>query len=317
MAGVCAACFLLSGCAVFTPHPVDDYSQGSQRAPLQDPFRARHELTNYNTRFAWKTAATTAAGEPLQIASSGREGFRTFIVGSVGGHDPVAIQLTEDLARYLHNNQMIMGGIRATVLRTLNPDGLKLRRHENADDLYLNDLFPTNGREPSRSELGRLPVEVRFTMSEIISQRPQRVVHIRTVSNKRGMLAVSHGAMESGREVAQWLDFQVRNLPADVARGTMESWASSRGDCDVICVGIPEQTKSEEVWALYGDAVLSLLMDGSSESRQVAREKQQRRSAARQTPWDDAPERSFEDMFREDTSNGFDSASAAEDSTLE
>jgi len=308
-----SACILLNGCATFPNSSAsrivaDEYSESRQRSSrphFDDPFRRRSSAVQEHRDlttgpFSWTTAATTAAGEPLQIASTGKGGFRSLIVGSVGGNDPVAVKLTENLARYLHNNRVIMGGVNTTVLRTLNPDGLKQHKHNNADGIYLNNLFPKDGQQPSTARLRQLPKEVQFLIGHISEQRPQRIIHIRTVRDSDGMLAVSHGATDTGNEVAEWLGFTVRELPKDVSRGTLESWAAQRGDCDVITIGIPRQTKAKDAWEQYGDAILSLLMDGDSESRQMAREQKQRRSANRQNQWARPNDNSFEEMFRND-----------------
>ncbi len=306
-------CLLLIGCATLTDFPrysVADRSGASgpfpSRPRFDDPFRRQasrnrngyyRDLPGSFVPFSWTTVATTTAGEPLQIASTGAGGFRTMVVGSVGGHDPIAVKLTEDLAHYLHNHRFIMGGADTTVLRTLNPDGLKLRRHRNASGVYLNNLFPRHPGELSVADLRRRPREVRFLMEYISEHRPQRMIHIRTVRDSSGMLAVSHGAMDSGVEVAEWLGFGLRSLPKGVSRGTLESWAALRGDCDVITVGIPRQTAAGDTWQLYGDAILSLLLDGDSESRHMARELKKRRTASRRREWD---HNSFDYMFRED-----------------
>lgn len=307
-AGVLIVCCLLSGCATFTD------------TSLQDPFRSAVEPVRQHrvltSPFAWKESGSTSKGEPLQTAAAGTDGFRTLVVGSAGGDDPAALQLTEDLARYVHENQLIMGGFRTTILRTMNPDGLKLGQHENAAGLYLNDHFPKKGQTLSLAELRRLPREVQFVTGHVIEQRPQRIIHIRSIRDARGMVAVSSGAADSGREFAEWLGFETRRLPEDVSSGTLESWAAHRGDCDVITVGIPETTRPQEAWALYGDAVLSLLLDGDSESRRVARERKQQRSANRRSPWSDDSRRMIDDMFREDLPEAFDSASAAESTEL-
>lgn len=301
-AGLLGVCLLISGCATFT------------QTALPDPFRESVAPVRLNRElaspFAWSTSARTASGKPLQTATTGTDGFRTLVVGSVGGDDPLAVQLTEDLARYRHDHQLIMGGVTTTVLRTLNPDGLELGQHENAAGLYLNDQFPRTRQPLTLAERRRLPREVQFVTDHIVERRPQRVIHIRTIQDARGMLAVSRGAEDSGREVAEWLGFKLRQLPEDVSEGTLEFWAAQRGDCDVITIGIPNDTRPQEVWALYGDALVSLLLDGDSESRRVARERQQQRSAIRRDEWSDDDAGAMMEMFQEDLSGTLDSAAA-------
>ncbi len=288
----------LTGCATFV--------ETTHNRPLRTQVAPVHLGREAAAPFAWDTAAATAAGEPLQTFTAGSDGFRSLVIGSVGGSDPVAVRLTEEVARYLHRNQMIMGGVQTTVLRTLNPHGMKHGGHENAAGLYLNDYFPPVDRELTLAEERRLPREVQFLMGHITDQRPQRIIHIRSVKESAGMLAVSHGAADSGREIAQWLGFKIKSLPEDASSGTFESWVARRGDCDVITVGIPAETQAGDAWPLYGDAVLSLLLDGDSESRRVARERRKQRSARRQ----DEQTESADEMFREDVPSPVDAAAA-------
>ena len=308
--GVLSVGFLLIGCATFTAPTGGTFDNHDSVAgpALEDPFRGPSRPIRRSERsigrtvpFLWKTVATTESGEPLQANFAGRTGFRSLVIGSVAGNDTVAVNFTEKLARYLHSNELIMGGVRATVLRSLNPDGIIQNSHRNAGGLYLNALFPHGGVVPSPAETNKLPKEIRFLIGYVLDQRPQRIIHIRTVRGSRGLLAVSHGATDSGREVREWLDFDLRSLPRDVNQGTLESWASHRGDTDVITFGIPSQTDEDDAWALYGDAVLTLLQDGDSKSRRVAREQKQQRTTNHRHPWgDQSNNTSWDEMFQED-----------------
>ena len=166
--GILAACFFVIGCTTFTSSSINTVTdrQGvsghrSSRPKLGNPFRRPSAIDREGlgligsaTTFHWNTVATTASGEPLQVNSAGDGGFRSLVVGSVGGDDAIALKLTEDLAHYLHHNRLIIGGLNAIVLRTLNPDGMKLGRHENSDGVYINNLFP-------KSDLTLLPTQAR------------------------------------------------------------------------------------------------------------------------------------------------------------
>jgi len=256
------------------------------------------------TPFAWTNAAKVASGEQLQVVSVGKAGFRSLVIGSVGGHDPVAIRLTEDLARYLHSNNVIVGGIESTILRTLNPDGLQRRKHRNAAGIYLNNQFPADGSMPDHHAMTQLPKEVQFLMEYIEDYQPQRIIHIRSVKGDEGMVAASRGATNSAREVSDWLGFNLQKLPESVRATTLESWATQRDNCDVVTFGIPRSSDEADVWPLFGDAIVSLLLDGNTESRQLARKQKQRR-ASRQHQQGRRQNRSTSaDMFNEDTAQG-------------
>ncbi|MCH2201603.1 MAG: hypothetical protein MK102_06520 [Fuerstiella sp.] len=314
--------FFFVGCTTPTESTVNpvtrQYNESRDRSAnkeFQDPFReswtAGREVDRQNagnSTFTWDIASTTAFGEPLQITSIGNGGFRSLVVGSIGGDDRAAVKLTEELARYVHRNQLIMGGVSTTILRTLNPDGMKLGGHENSDQIYLNRQFPGSGLRLSSTEFRRLPKEIQFLVNLIDDQRPERIIHIRTVRGSRGMLAASSGAENSGFEVAEWLNFTMRRLPADVSDGTLESWAADRPNCDVITVGIPRRTKSDEVWALYGDAVLNLLLDGKSDRRRMVRKHTPRSWTKQKSQRNETTDETFFGIFQQDTSDDHDAA---------
>lgn len=307
-AAALSTCLLLSGCASFQPSSVHDTAArsgaaGRKPVPRVASRRSPPHALAAATPFTWTNAAEVGSGEHLQIASVGDHGFRTLVIGSVGGNDPAAIRLTEDLARYLHGNNIIVGGIQSTILRTLNPDGLRRRKHRNAAGIYLNNQFPVDGSMPDRFARHQLPREVQFVMGLMEERRPQRIIHIRTVKGKKGLLAASRGAMNSAREVADWLGFKLQKLPESARTSTLESWASQRDNCDIVTFGIPRSSDKSDVWPLFGDALVSLLLDGNTESRQIARQ-QKRRRAAREDHQGKRAKRSMSSgMFNDDTAH--------------
>lgn len=281
-AGLLIAVSLSAGCAAFVPSSLHTASRAdkpaSSDAPPTDRIAATGQPRGLLTAappFAWQTGGRTDAGQPLEIVTIGRGGFRTLLVGSVGGHDPAAVRLTEKVARYLHRNQAILGGIFVRVIRTLNPDGQQRRQYTNADRIYLNSRFPSDGRIPAGQSL---PKEVQFLFRQVQDLKPQRILHLRTIPGDQGLIAASPGAAESARDAAQWLGFRLKSLPDAVRDGTLEAWAARRPDCDMITVAIPASTDPGDVWPLYGDAILSLLLDGSADSRRMAREQEHRQA---------------------------------------
>ncbi len=231
------------------------------------------------TPFAWTTVGKSAGGRPFQVISVGREGYRTLVVGSVGGHDPIAGELVDRLARHIHDNSPIMGGFETSVIRTLNPDGAANSKHVNQNGVYLNGAFPS-GKGTSTATKDD-PPEVAFLLDQVNKVQPQRVIHVRTVQGKRGVIAASSSAMAVAQEAASWLDMDLVALSSKSGSGSLERYITVRGDSQIITLGIPVSTPSNVVWDRYRDTMLNLLLSENLQARELARRQKEQNSADR------------------------------------
>ncbi|MFO0428325.1 MAG: hypothetical protein ACK526_17290 [Planctomyces sp.] len=225
--------------------------------------------------FQWTPEGRTAGGRPFQLMKIGEDGFRTIVVGSVGGNDPLAGEFVEQLARHLQQNSVIYGGFQSTILRTLNPDGEKSHRYRNDNGIYINHSFPRtaipgSGNDAQQVAPGGCP-EAEFMLKLLGSVRPERVIHIRSIRGKTGLIASSSSAQDAAREVAEWLSFDQMTLPGKSVDGSLERYLSTSGSIQMLTFGIPETAAKDELWANYGDAVLNLLLRDDPMSRELAR----------------------------------------------
>ncbi len=225
--------------------------------------------------FAWALTGKTAGDRAFQTATIGDDGYRSLVIGSVAGNDPLALELVEQLARHLHNDKTILGGFQTTILRTLNPDGEALHTVLNAKTQYINHGFPKDNGIAD----GNQPVEVTFLLGQIQTLQPQRVIHVRTVEGDDGLVAASSDCMELATKSGEWLGFRVISLPGKAVSGSLERHLASSGRCEVITFGIPATAKKTELWDRYGDALQNLLMGENSDARELARQPRQRSSA--------------------------------------
>lgn len=205
----------------------------------------------------------------------GDDGYRSLVIGSVAGNDPLALELVEQLARHLHDGKTILGGFNCTVLRTLNPDGEALRNVLNAKGQYINHGFPKDNNIAD----GKQPVEVKFLLSQIDTLQPQRVIHIRTIEGNNGLIAANSSALAMARDSGGWLGFRVINLPGKAVSGSLERYLASSGRCDIVTFAIPATTKKTELWQSYGDALQNLLLSEDTATRELARQQTQQSSA--------------------------------------
>ena len=228
--------------------------------------------------FVWETAGKTTGQRAFQIASPGDDGYRTLVVGSVGGNDPLALELIDRLARRLHDDNVILGGYDCTIIRTLNPDGEATQRFLNQKGEYINAMFPKAGDKSNASPVA----EVDFFLKQLQKVQPQRVVHVRTVPGKSGIVAASQSCESVGKEVAEWLNFKLISLPGQkTSEGSLERYVSTSGSSDMLTIGIPDSTPRGELWDLYGDTLMNLLLRDDMATRELARQQPQPASADR------------------------------------
>ena len=254
------------------PEPIFDQAQkdaGGQNSVLIASAFDGRGLVEEVGPFEWKSLAKSAGGRDIEGITVGQGGYRSLIIGSLAGDDPLAIKLTEDLAEHIHANSIILGGIAATVIRNTNPDGQAIFRMENANGVYLNRQFTLSKGKP-QDLLNREP-EVRFLLGLLEERQPQRVIHIRTCSDETGLIGASSGASQVAKDACEWLGFEFIELPGNSASGTLERFLASQQTCEIITIAIPQQSNKSELWETYGDSILNLLLDEDYETRKLAR----------------------------------------------
>lgn len=231
--------------------------------------------------FAWSPEAHSAGHRPFQTMTFGQGDFRVLVVGSVGGHDPVAVALLEQLARSLHDDSLILGGFQAKVIRTLNPDGAATRTRLNGLGEYINHGFPSgNSVNQPGSDSARIP-EVRFLLEKYHELRPQRVIHIRSVSGSQGLIGYDGESRTAAAELAQWLNFRTVDLTRSAVAGSLERYFSEVADCEVIVFGVAETAEKSQLWERCGDALLNLMLQEDFSTREIARRNRKSGSADR------------------------------------
>ncbi|MFN5197583.1 MAG: hypothetical protein ACK5MS_09875 [Planctomyces sp.] len=208
--------------------------------------------------FHWKNSALSAGGRPLQYCITGDGTFRTVIVGSTLGNDPAAVDLTEKLARHLHDNSLSYGGFQALVIRTLNPDGEANRKSVNAFGQIINRQFVSesdglSANCPEADLLRRL----------IQNEHPDRILHIRTIRSPAGALGSDSDSAPLAASVSQSLSFTRFLYPQDAAVGTLEHYCASQQQCQVITFAFPDTMSSSAAWNCYQDSLLNLVLNQS------------------------------------------------------
>ncbi len=231
--------------------------------------------------FEWEKLATSAGKRDINGITIGSGGYRTLVLGSLAGDDPLAIALTEEFAKEIHRNSIILGGIQATFIRSPNPDGEAAFQMENANGAYLNRQFPVNA--VAIQDTAAYEPEVRFLLSVFKERLPQRVIHIRSFSGEAGLVAASSGSATAANDVAEWLNFEFIALPGKSSAGTLERFLSLTESCEVITFAIPQSSNKTSLWETYGDSLMNLLLDEDFETRKLARANKSQSSADRRS----------------------------------
>ncbi len=252
------------------PVPVfDELSQDPpSRVASTGPMRG---IVSEPKPFEWSRLATSAGKRDIEGMTIGRGGYRTIVIGSLAGDDPLAVAFTEELARHIHENQIILGGIQATVIRNANPDGAVRYQSTNENGVVLNRQFVA-GLDAGPALLKQAP-EVRFLVGMLREGQPQRVIHIRSIARDQGIVAASSGAASVARDVSSWLNFRFADLPGKSVDGTLERYLSQKDECEIITFALPQSTSKNSLWEHYGDSILNLLLDEDYETRKLARQK--------------------------------------------
>lgn len=246
-------------------------------APEQKPVQVPMLRIDAPKPFGWTPVGKTTGNRSFQTVSVGDEGYRTLVVGSVAGNDPLAIELVEQMARHLHDGKTILGGFQATIIRTLNPDGEALKKVFNEKGQYINHGFPKDNGVAD----GDQPVEVSFLMEQIRVLKPQRIIHVRSVEGSKGVIATTVASQPVANDAADWLGFRVIKLPDVAVSGSLERYLASSGSCEVLTFALPSSIKKKELWERYGDALQNLLMGDDAAAREMARQPKPQSSANR------------------------------------
>lgn len=293
-----AAGISVSGCAWHTPlnqllpheamanrSPSDSMQTDDRRDPQLAAESDWRGAVTAPDPFQWTSIGRSAGERPLQSVTIGQGGYRVLVIGSLTGDDPQGIRFTEELAKYLHQNSLIVGGLQVTIVRTANPDGEAGGTRSNDNGQIVSRGFPRTDDETRG--VSSLEPEVRAVLSLLNEQRPQRVIHLRTYPDERGLIAASPGALAAATEIAEWSGLALVPLPGRSREGTLERYLTSRGDQQMVTLAVPasDRALADEAWTAYRDAILNLLLDEDFETRKLARQRGESHSAKRESTW--------------------------------
>ena len=211
--------------------------------------------------FRWAWNLQSADGRPIETVEIGRGSFRTLVVGSVHGSEPMAIAVVEELARHLGNQPDHWHEFHSLIVKTPNPDGLVQGSSLNSHGVDLNHNFPTSDfpAEPSsRSgpEAGS-EIETRAVRYLLETYRPHRVVHVKSTRNAIGWALCNRQARAAASFLTELEKLRVGRLEDHLVAGSLESYTSRELAIETITLAVPHEPDQTAVWRDYRNALLA------------------------------------------------------------
>lgn len=205
----------------------------------------------------WKPLARSRGNRPIYGMKTGKGQFRVLILGSLKGQDPAALALVDQLAIRMTNNSDIIGGFESTVIRSLNPDGIALKRGTNEARVDIAKAFPRAGVSPRRN---REP-EIRFLQNFIRDEQPDRVVHITSGAVQKPLVLYNDRSEEIAFELSDWIDATPKTASRFAPKGSIEHYLGE--SAEVLTLVLPRTSKPKDVWKKYGDSLFATLALGT------------------------------------------------------
>ena len=211
--------------------------------------------------FRWAWNLQSADGRPIETVEIGRGSFRTLVVGSVHGSEPMAIAVVEQLARHLGNQPDHWHAFNSLIVKTPNPDGLVWGSSLNSRGVDLNHNFPTSDfpAEPG-SRSGRAAgseIETRAVRYLLETYRPHRMVHVKSTRNATGWALCNRRARAAANFLSQLGNLRVGRLEDRLAAGSLESYTSRELAMETITLAVPHEPDQTAVWRDYRNALLA------------------------------------------------------------
>lgn len=211
--------------------------------------------------FHWERSLHSADGRPIETLKIGRGTFRTLVIGSVHGSEPMAIAIVDKLARHLGNKPDHWHAFNSLIVKTPNPDGHLRGSSLNSRGVDLNKNFPRPDLPAETgSRSGRAvdsKIETRAVRYLLETYRPHRVVHVKSTRNAVGCVLCNRRARAAAGFLLQLRNLRVGRLEEHLVAGSLESYASRELAIETITLAVPHGPHQRAVWRDYRNALLA------------------------------------------------------------
>lgn len=258
-------CWALStACAPLTAQAADPSTQMTRR---YDPFLGSRivppsAVASTVWYFGWECNFRSAEGRPIETVRVGRGRFRTLVVGSVHGSEPMAVAVVERLANHLGNQPDHWRDVNALFVKTPNPDGLARGGSFNSRGVDLNRDFPAGEAAMAKSRSGPerdadCEIETRAVCRLLRTYRPHRVLHVKSTRDPVGWALCNRQARGAANFLFQCRSLRVGGLEERLVPGSLESYASNTLGLETITLAVPHEPGPSAIWRDYRNALLA------------------------------------------------------------
>ncbi len=233
-----------------------------KRFPQTNVF-ARKPKLNDDWFSSWDRHYSSPQNRPIETMQLGDGKMRVMVLGSLHGNESVAMYLAEQLAQYVSNKPVVWKATSSLVVRSPNPDGAAKKLFTNSRGVDLNRNFPTENFIASRTQRtgqrAGSEVETQIICRIMTDFKPNRVVHIKTSSDKYGYVIYNNKGKSTALMMGDPDTLRPKELESLQLSGSMESYVTSNRKLEMITLVIPNYMSKETAWRLYREPLLTAI----------------------------------------------------------
>jgi protein MpaA len=196
---------------------------------------------------------------PIELVTLGNGPDTVLIIATIHGNEDAGTPLVYRLIDRLKTQPSLLDGRTVQIMPLANPDGCALRTRGNAAGIDLNRNFPAENRinNEINGTDGLTEPESSILYNLILTRRPARIVTIH-----QPLYCLDYDG--PGEQLAQAMAFECP-LPVNKLGsrpGSLGSFAGNEQNIPIITMELAKedsQLTDEQLWALYGQALLTAI----------------------------------------------------------
>ena len=224
----------------------------------------------------WYRGPQTPDRQNFEYSLIGKGTFKVLIIGSLYGDETSSALFMDRLLYNLSRNIKPEQDLQLLLIRSGNPDGLKFARSANSAGVLLDENFqlvaqPAPGQQVAAKSSTHL--ETNILSRYIVEFKPNRVIHLRTTRNNRGMIEFGTHDESIAALVLQPSDYVIESLEGKVPANSLAEYVLSDKTRTYLNIYLPlGNFNVDDSWMQHREMVLTALkplkLDGLSTLKQ-------------------------------------------------